>query len=90
MADNLLNKNKEKRNLLERKEEVKPQQSFNRSSLFTVNESEHTNEDKKKDTSRKKTKSKTCTALSRKGTSENVMFEVRPVLEESKCHLKKY
>jgi hypothetical protein len=39
---------------------------------------------------KKKTKSKTCTALSRKGTSENVMFEVRPVLEESKCHLKKY
>lgn len=61
MADNLLNKNREKRNLLERKEEVKPQQSFNRSSLFTVNEAEHTNEDQKKDTTRKKAKSKTTT-----------------------------
>jgi hypothetical protein len=72
MADNLLNKNKERRNLLERKEEVKPQQSFNRSSLFTVNESEHTNEDKKKDTSRKKIKSKTTTIRCAADTSHRL------------------
>ena len=61
MADSLLNKNKGKRNLLERKEEVIPQQSFNRSSLFTVNEAQQTNVESKKDTPRKKTKGTTTT-----------------------------
>ncbi|UDE96465.1 hypothetical protein LHA31_12505 (plasmid) [Carnobacterium viridans] len=50
MADSLLNKNKNKgkRNLLERKEEVKPKEAFNRASLFTVDESQQDQFDKKK------------------------------------------
>ncbi|WP_414839215.1 hypothetical protein [Carnobacterium sp. TMP28] len=41
MADSLLNKNKStgKRDLLDRKESVKPKEVFDRSSLFTVDES---------------------------------------------------
>lgn len=72
MADNLLNKNKGKRNLLERKEEVKPQQSFNRSSLFTVNEYQKTNVEQNKDSLRKKEKSKTTTIRCSADTSHRL------------------
>ncbi|MGC3347788.1 hypothetical protein [Enterococcus faecium] len=72
MADNLLNKNKGKRNLLERKEEVKPQQSFNRSSLFTVNESQQTNGDQKKDVPRKKERGTTTTIRCATDTSHRL------------------
>ena len=72
MADNLLNKNKGKRNLLERKEEVKPQQSFNRSSLFTVNESQQTNGDPKKDVPRKKERGTTTTIRCATDTSHRL------------------
>lgn len=72
MSDKLLNKNKDKRNFLERKEEVKPLQSFNRSSLFTVNETQQTNDGQKMNAFRKKEKSKTTTIRCTSDTSHRL------------------
>lgn len=72
MADNLLNKNKGKRNLLERKEEVKPKQSFNRSTLYTVNEPQQDDHDQKREAPRKKEKSTTTTIRCATNTSHRL------------------
>lgn len=62
MADSLLNKNKNtgKRNLLDRKDGVKPKEAFDRSSLFTVDESQKTSpgQDKEEEITTKKIKAK--------------------------------
>lgn len=51
---------------------MKPLQSFNRSSLFTVNEPQQTNENKKRETTRKKEKSKTTTIRCAADTSHRL------------------
>lgn len=74
MADGLLNKNKSasKRNLLERKEDVKPKEAFNRSSLFTVEASQKESLDQKKETPRKKSKGTTTTIRCAADTSHRL------------------
>lgn len=74
MADGLLNKNKSasKRNLLERKEDVKPKEAFNRSSLFTVEASQKESLDQKKEAPRKKTKGTTTTIRCAADTSHRL------------------
>lgn len=74
MAESLLNKNKNngKRNLLERKEEVKPKEAFNRASLFTVDESQQDQFDKKKEPIQKSSKGKTTTIRCAADTSHRL------------------
>jgi len=72
MADNLLNKNKGKRNLLERKEEVKPKEAFNRSSLFTVDESQKNSHNQNKEVPTNKNKLKTTTIRCAADTSHRL------------------
>lgn len=74
MADGLLNKNKSasKRNLLERKEDVKPKEAFNRSSLFTVEASQKESLDQKKEATRKKSKGTTTTIRCAADTSHRL------------------
>lgn len=58
MSDNLLNK--KKGSLLQRKEEIKPKESFSRDSIYTVTKTEDASS-KNKELSRKKTVDKTTT-----------------------------
>lgn len=74
MADSLLNKNKttSKRNLLDRKEGVKPKDAFDRSSLFTVDESKENNPTQNKEVVTKKIKGKTTTIRCSTDTSHRL------------------
>lgn len=74
MADGLLNKNKNtsKRNLLDRKDGVKPKEAFDRSSLFTVDETPKTKSIPDKEVSTKKTKGKTTTIRCAADTSHRL------------------
>ncbi|MCA9766555.1 MAG: hypothetical protein KC455_09060 [Carnobacterium sp.] len=74
MADSLLNKNKStgKRNLLDRKESVKPKEAFDRSSLFTVDESKKNDSTPSKEVVTKKQKGKTTTIRCSTDTSHRL------------------
>lgn len=74
MADSLLNKNKDtgKRTLLDRKDGVKPKEAFDRSSLFTVDESPKNKPIQNKEIITKKAKGKTTTIRCAADTSHRL------------------
>lgn len=74
MADSLLNKNKNtgKRNLLDRKDGVKPKEAFDRSSLFTVDETPKNKFIQNKEVITKKAKGKTTTIRCAADTSHRL------------------
>ena len=74
MVDSLLNKSKTmgKRNLLDRKDGVKPKEAFDRSSLFTVDESPKNKPIQNKEVSTKKNKGRTTTIRCAADTSHRL------------------